>query len=454
MTQVFVLNSAYGLMTAAAAIDAGTVPPAAGPRILLTVNAAVVPEAVPDLADTPHLHSLLARFDRVESLGALLAPTPPTQWAPDVNDLPVFERLLRRAWQIGDGPLELFLQSPQVAPSRTMLRVFPGAEATIVGDGLMTYAPLRTRMPRSLTGRVVSVAYADVVPHVAPLLLAEVGARRAPVPVDRFRSVVEEVAAHTADVELDLLATSPMPTALLLGQYLAALGLVSADEEQAMQQRMVDEAVRFGPERIVFKPHPSAPPSLAAAVAGAARRRGLAFEVYDGGVPAEIVAARMRTAGVVAGFSTALPTVHALFGIPFAAVGNDLLLRRLDPYENSNRIPVTIVDALARDDSPYRDGARLQHLVDAVGYAMQPKIAAQLRPAAETFLTHADAHERDRYFAPARLRHLDLPGAPARTVLDRMFAASGMVGRLEQSRLAVRGAGRRADRAWKAVRGT
>ncbi|GAA3919622.1 polysialyltransferase family glycosyltransferase [Microbacterium invictum] len=454
MTQVFVLNSAYGLMTAVAAIDAGTIPPAHGPRILLGVNAAMIPETVPDLADTPHLRGLLTRFDRVESLNALLAPTSPTAWDPESDDLPVFERLLRRAWQIGDDPVELFLQSPQVAPSRTIVQLFPGAEVTIIGDGLMTYAPLRSRMPRPLTERVVSVAYADVIPGVTPLLFTEIGAQRAPVPIDRFRTVIEEVAAHTEDDDLDVLTTSPMPTVLVLGQYLAALGLVSPDEEQAMQQQMIDQALRFAPERIVFKPHPSAPPSIAAAVAEQARRHGLAFDVYEGAVPAEIVAARLRTVGIVAGFSTALPTVHALFGIPFAAVGNDVLLHRLDPYENSNRIPVTIVDALARDDSPYRDPRRLQQLTDAVGYAMQPKIAAHLRPRAEELLADLDAGERDRYFAPARLKRLALPGAPAPTLLDRMFAASGMVGRLEQSRLTMRGAHRRAGRAWKAVRGT
>jgi len=454
MTQVFVLNSAYGLMTAVSAIDARTVPASAGPRILLTVNAAVIPEAVPDLADIPHLRTLLARFDRVESLGALLEPTPPTRWAPDANDLPVFERLLRRAWQIADDPVELFLQSPQVAPSRTILRLFPGSEVTIIGDGLMTYSPLRHRMSRPLADRVVAVVYADVVPGLAPLLLTEAGARRARVPVERFRAVVEEVAAHTVDADLDLLATSPMPTVLVLGQYLAALGLVSAQEEQAMQERMVEEALRYEPGRIVFKPHPSAPPAVAMAVAEQARARGLAFEVYDGDVPAEIVAARVRTAGVVAGFSTALPTVHALFGMPFAVVGNDVLLHRLDPFENSNRIPVTIVDALARDDARYRDPRRLQELVDAVGYAMQPKIAAHLRPAAQAFLADLEPAERDRYFAPVRLKRLALPGAPPHTWWDRMLDASGMVGRLEQSRLAVRGAGRRAGRAWKAVRGT
>lgn len=454
MTQVFVLNSAYGLMTAAAAIDAGTVPAARGKRILLTVNAAVIPEAVPDIGESRHLRRLLTRFDRVESLGALLAPTLPTQWEPAPDDLPVLERLLRRAWRLSDRPVQLYLQSPQVAPSRTMISLFPGAEVTVIGDGLMTYAPLRQRMPHPLTERVVAVTYADVVPGLTPLLFTEIGAGRSPVPIAGLRAVVDEIAAGDPDENVDLLATSPMPTVLVLGQYLAALGLVSSDEERAMQLRMIDEARRFEPRRIVFKPHPSAPLAIASALAEKARRHGLAFEVYDGALPAEIVAARLRTVGVVAGFSTALPTVNALFGIPVAAVGNEVLLRRFTPYENSNRVPVTIVDALTRDDSPYRDPSRLQHLVDAVGYTMQPRTAAHLEPRARTLLETLDPAERDRYFTPARLTQLRLPGAPPSALLDRMFAASGMVGRLEQSRLVMRGARRRAARAWKELRGT
>lgn len=454
MTQVFVLNSAYGLMTAVAALDAGTIPESRGMRILLTVNAAVIPEAVPDLGDAPHLRGLLARFDRVESLNALLAPTSPTSWHPDPDDLPVFERLLRRAWQIGDESVELFLQSPQVTPSRTLFALFPGAEVTIIGDGLMTYSPLRSKMPRPLIDRVVAVTYADVVPGLTPLLFGGIGAVAAPVPVERFRAVVDEVVAHTADAELDVLSTSPMPTVLVLGQYLAALGLVSDAEEQAMQVQMIDDALQFGPHRIVFKPHPSAPPAIAAAAAERAHQHGLAFEVYDGAVPAEIVAARLHTVGVVAGFSTALPTVHALYGIPISSVGNEVLLQRLDPFENSNRIPVTIIDALTREGSAYLDPVRLQQLVDAVGYAMQPRIAAHLQCPAEEFLAGIDADERDRYFEPRRLKRLGLPGAPALTLSERIFAASGLVGRLEQSRLALRGAYRRVGVAWKAVRGT
>ncbi|GEP47478.1 hypothetical protein FVP74_01195 [Microbacterium saccharophilum] len=454
MTQVFVLNSAYGAMTAAAAMDAGLFPEPSGDRILLAVNAAIVPETTTGIAESRQLQGVLRRFDRVESLNALVAPTPPVQWQPAADDLPMLERLLRRAWGIDDGSsLELFLQSPQVPPSRTLAAVFPGAPITIVGDGLMTYSPIRDRMPAAFADRVLGVAYADVVPGVEPLLFAETGAPRLPVPVDRFRSIVEEVAGAAEDPGLDDLAASAAPTVLILGQYLAHLGLVSADEEQALQAEMVDRALEWSPRRIVFKPHPSAPPAITDAVARRARAHGLEVATYDGEVPAEIVAARLRTVGVVAGFSTALPTVRALFGTPIASAGTELLLRRLHPYENGNRIPVTIVDALTRPGSPYTSPARLQHLLDTVGHTMQPQTAAQLRGRAASFLAGADPDERDRYVGARRLTQLRLPGGRRPGPLARLLTRSGVAGRFEQVRLIARGALRRAARAWKALEG-
>ena len=57
----------------------------------------------------------------------------------------------------------------------------------------------------------------------------------------------------------------------------------------------------------------------------------------------------MRPALVVGCFSTALLTAAALLRLPVARIGTEPLLDRLTPYQNSNRVPVTIVDALLPD---------------------------------------------------------------------------------------------------------
>lgn len=450
MTQLFVLHSAYGLTTAAAALDEGLIE-ASGERILVPVNSARIPETSLAIHEQSNLRTLCARFDRIEPLDEILSPRHPSSWDPAAADLLILNRLLTRAWNL-EGTLELFVQSPQVAPARTLLSLFPDARITIIGDGLMTYSPMRVPLPRTVVERVGRVVYADVVPGVEPLVFGGVDAvaQRMPVPPAAFRKVLLETSAE--DAALDVLADGT-PTALVLGQYLAALGLVSVAEEIAMQCDMIDRAAAWNPRRIVFKPHPSAPPLVTDAVRERAEAHGAEFVEYDGVESAELVAERLDVLGVVAGFSTALPTVQALFGRPIAASGTQTVLRRLTPFENSNRVPATIVDALTRADDRYRERAQLQLLIDAVGYAMQPTIAAHLRSRAEELLEQVDQPERDRYFARGRLVELRLPGAPVEPIARRALRSAGGVGRAEEIRLTIKGARRRATRAWKAIRG-
>lgn len=446
--QLFALHSAYGLMTAAAAIDAALLGEA-HERILVPMNTAKVPETAQDLEAVPRFASLRARFDRIEPLNPVLDPLHPTAWQPDDQDLPMLERLFRRAWRLGDARLELFVQSPQVAPARTLMALFSQAELGVIGDGLMTYSPIRDQLPRQLTERVSRVVYPDVVPAVAPLVFAETGAARVPVAVADFGRVLREAGEAQPDALLDALVDPGTPTALVLGQYLSALGLVSAEEESALQVQMVERAADAGARRIVFKPHPSAPPALSEALAGRASARGLDFATYAGDQPAEFVAHRLGAMAVIAGFSTALPTVRAVFGIPMHAVGTGTVLARLAPFENSNRVPAVIVDALERGVDP----VDLQGLIDAVGYAMQPEIVTHLRAEAVAVLERLTPDERERLVPSSRLRRLDLPGAPAPTPLQRAAGSAGGVGRWEELRLTAAGAKRRARRVWKAATG-
>ncbi|MDE0546891.1 hypothetical protein ON062_09510 [Microbacterium sp. C7(2022)] len=159
---------------------------------------------------------------------------------------------------------------------------------------------------------------------------------------------------------------------------------------------------------------------------------------------------RGHAIGAVAGFSTALPTLAATLDVPTRAVGNDVLLHRLDPYENSNRIPVTLVDALNRPRSPYGTSAHLQQLLDAVAYCMQPVQMAHLRSRAAEFVAQAPESERRRYFDPAILTSAGLPGgAPVplgRALLD--LAAGPR--RSRDLRDTYRAGVRRFGRAWRA----
>jgi hypothetical protein len=171
---------------------------------------------------------------------------------------------------------------------------------------------------------------------------------------------------------------------------------------------------------VVFKPHPSAPARWSRALEQEAEKLGADLTVLDTPVLAEVLYQRLRPVLVVGCFSTALLTAGALYGLPVARVGTSTLLDRLTPYENSNRVPVTIVDALlpelsdraaVTEQRPGMDVTALNELVQAVGYAMQPKIYPQLRPAAEAYLTRRLDSHTWRYFKRKRLTSLALPGA-------------------------------------------
>ncbi|WP_309102876.1 polysialyltransferase family glycosyltransferase [Microbacterium sp.] len=456
MTQVFALHSTYGLATAVAAIDAGLL--GDEERVLVPFTSSRVPETSVGIAADPALNTLRDRFDRIEDLDAVLGPLHPSFWEPRDVDLPVLERLLARAWNVDARDLELMVQSPQVAPARTLLSVFPSARVTIIGDGLMTYSPMRVKLPHIVSARIRRVVYADVVPGVQPLV-GGTAALAVPVAPETFKEALLETAASALrdDAAISTLDDGT-PTVLVLGQYLSALGLVKPEEEIALQADMIDRAVQWSPERVVFKPHPSAPPLLADAVRERAIALGLEFVEYRGSIAAEVLADRLDVRGVVAGFSTALPTVRELFGREIGSAGTETVMKRLTPFENSNRIPATIVDALTRADSPYQDPLRLQLLIDAVGFVMQPVIAGHLRSRAEQLLTELDPAERERYFSAKRLSVLGLPGSAGETLLGRVIrAADGSsadgVGRIEEWRLTVSGARRRAGRAWRAIRG-
>lgn len=465
MTQLFALHSAYGLATAAAAIDGGLLGER-GERLLVPFHSARVPETSVGIVDDPALSSLRARFDRVEDLDQLLGPLHPSSWQPDPADLPLLRRLLTRAWNLDDD-LEVLLQSPQVAPAHTLMLVFPHARLSVIGDGLMTYSPMRIALPHTVTARIGRVLHADVVPGVVPLV-GSPHAETIPVPPALFGAVLSEVAdavPETAEVDQGTAADSAdaadgashldadPSTVLVLGQYLSALGLVSETEEVTLQAAMIDRAAAYGPHRIVFKPHPSAPPLVTDALRDRARSHGVGFCEYRGGLSAEMLAQRLDARAVIAGFSTALPTVRAVFGREIDAVGADTVLARLTPYENSNRVPATIVDALTRADSRYRDPERMQLLIDAVGYAMQPRVARHLRPRAEKLLAELSAADRSRYFSADRLAELRLPGAPTESIVRRVLRPAGGVGRAEELRLTAQGARRRLGRAWRAIRG-
>lgn len=445
LTQIFIGSTLYGTATLAAAVDAGGFP-AADRRILLTSDHALAAEVSPRLADMPGFATLSTRFDEVLDWNAVIEPQHPSAWSPRADDVPLWERYLRTLWGLGDDRVELIVESLQVPPAQSLCQLFPGAAVDVYADGLMSYGPTRVRLDPQIGMRVRRVLHLDLVPGLEPLLLTEFGVPAELVPTEEFLKVLAELAAVAPDGARP--PASEEAPALLLGQYLSALDLISPAQEEELHAEMVRGAFALGHRELVFKPHPSAPALYARRAEAEAERLGARLTVLDSPVLAEVLYQRVRPALVVGCFSTGLLTAATLFGLPVARAGTKTVLGRLSPYQNSNRVPLTVVDALLPDladtdavrgwsaPGPEEVSSRLGGLLSAVGFAMQPRILVEHRGAAEAYLTrHLDEHTW-RYFSRRRLASQGLPGGiPARlTFLTRSPAVRRAVRQVRRVR--------------------
>ncbi|MFD3455339.1 polysialyltransferase family glycosyltransferase [Streptomyces sp. NPDC058691] len=423
--QIFEASTLYGAATLAAALDAGLFGPHAGTRrILLVSNNASVPESAVQLSEMYGYERIASRFDEVISWNAVIHPHHPSEWAPEEDESPIWQRLFRHAWGLGDAPVELAVESIQVNPAQALVTIFAESVIHVYADGLMSYGPTREKLAGPLGSRVQRVLHLDLVPGLRPLLLTETGAEPELVPDDAFTAVLKEIAVEAADdPRLTALADEP-PTAVLLGQYLAALRILSAQEEEELHVTMLRGAIAAGHRSIVFKPHPTAPASYSRALDEVAAAEGVRLRVLDGPLLAETLYESCRPSLVVGCFSTAMLTARAYFGVAIARTGTRLVLDRLTPYQNSNRMPLTIVDHLVPDvavpGAKGGDAAELPALVRTVGFCMQPKMHPGMRAEAAAWLRANIGPDTEYYFRRRRLTSLRLPGGDPLSTAQRL----------------------------------
>jgi hypothetical protein len=411
-TQIVLASTAFGLATVTAAYESGAIGPTERRILVITCNT-TMPEATVPMHDIAGASELIDRFDAVYDYNACIEPQHPSVWRPRQGDLPLLERHFRQLWQLGPDDLHLIVESIQVNPAQALCRIFGDARIDVYADGLMSYGPTRTALPEMVASRIERLLHLDLVPGLAPLLLSERHVPARVISTGSFRSVVKRMVADQGGISAN------DQVVLIVGQYLAADGFLSEREELDLYHAMLSGCAEAGFTSIAFKPHPSAPASQLQVLHDAAAARGIRLVVPAGRELAESWFERGGVELVVGCFSTALLTASQLYGLPVARFGTELMLERLVPYHNSNRIPVTAVDALLPDLSSVSKSEQrprssvevdVDRLVVTVGYAMQPQRLAARRPEAEAFLRdHYDSHAR--YFKRRRLTRLGLPGS-------------------------------------------
>jgi Alpha-2,8-polysialyltransferase (POLYST) len=414
-TQIVLATTAFGLVTATAAYESGMLARCER-RILAVACTTAMPEATAPMRAITGVPDLMSRFDAVYDYNAIIEPLHPSTWRPRPGDLPLWERHFRLLWDLGDDDLHLVVESIHVNPAQALVRIFGDARIDVYADGLMSYGPTRTALPEMVAGRIERLLHLDLVPGVRPLLLSERQVPTAVIPTESFRRVAKIMVADRAAVG------GTESIALILGQYLAGNELVTEREELDLYTKMVSACAAAGYSSLVFKPHPSAAAAYAARLNDIAHALGVRLAVVDGPELAEAWFERGGIELVVGCFSTALLTASSLYGLPVAQLGTEMMLEQLTPFQNSNRIPVTLVDALLpnlsadlsslvrSENPPHRSMEEIGALVLAVGYAMQPQRLAARRTEAAAFLAeHYESHSR--YFKRRRLTRLGLPGS-------------------------------------------
>ncbi|MET7730922.1 alpha-2,8-polysialyltransferase family protein [Streptomyces sp. NPDC005402] len=438
-TQIFCASTLYGAVTLAAAIDSDLFEEPER-RVLLVFNNTATPETSTPLDEMPGFAPLRDHFDEVLSWNEAIRPFHPGSWTPRPDDIPLFERYLRLLWGLGDDRVELVMESIQVTPALTVAQIFTGAPVDVYADGLMSYGPTRSKLDPLVGTRVRRLLHLDLIAGLTPMLLTEFGVPPVVVPTSAFLKAMGELTSAVEE-----LPPLPENAALLLGQYLSALDILSPAEEEDLHVRMLKGAVAQGHRSVVFKPHPSAPARFSRVLEAEAEKLGVDLTVLDTPVLAEVLFAKARPALVVGCFSTALFTASALYDLPAARIGTELLLERLTPYQNSNRVPVVLADAVL-PDLEGRAGQEaipadtLNALITALGFTLQPQIHPALRPAAERYLSQQFGPRTRRYFRKKRLTALGLPGGiPERLAfLPRNATARRVVRRARALKKAVR----------------
>lgn len=447
MQHVFEVATGFGLCGVAAIIDRFEVGPVQD-RILLVANTVPAPEAVVPVHEAPEYAGLVARFGRIVLLNDLIAPEHPFGWSPEpgTHHARLATAQLLDACGIAPGdPHTLWIESIQGTASQSLARLFDRARIHVYADGLMTYGPTRIRLPATIGDRVDEVVHLDLVPGHRPFVLHEFAPEYRSFPVDDFLSVLRGVS------RIDVDGVSG-PVSVVVGQYLADLDLLTAEEDAELLRRMIRAALDAEPGcPVLVRGHPRSSGRAVAGVVAAFVAEGGDVRLLPTSGLVETLFDQLDVRLVVSCFSTALFTARAM-GIRTMSVGAAAVLRQLRPYQNSNRMAIVLADLLhdsvplvgGRTEPAETDQAMVDLVMAMTALSMQPGVLEQLLGVHDEAVLALSAERfavLRRYVGIDRLRRL-VPGLPGqhRSLSNRLRGRAARVP-------ALRGAWRAANRA-------
>lgn len=314
-------------------------------------------------------------FDKIYYLNDLIAPLHPAKWISPKNTMDKLAIRSILCTLLGVNKVEtLLIESLHVAPAATLAEIFYDSELLVYSDGLMTYGPTRFKLPYSIGSKVSNLFYIDLLHGLKPNYLKEFHVNLCPVDPEIIKSKIKEISVN---IQPELMLENDVP--VFAGQYLSGLGIISEEEEVGLYVEGIVCAAKKGKiNSVYFKPHPSFSSTLINLVRENALKKGINILVLPSTQLLEELMLIFKPAFVVSVFSTALATANAIFKAKSYSFRTEWFIRKLEPFQNSNRVPAYIClhvfEDIENKSLVLKESDNLQMAVNILSYGMQPSL--------------------------------------------------------------------------------
>lgn len=328
---------------------------------LLVSNNGPKPETDEDLyGKIVELNEKDRKFSKVIYLNDLVFPYHPSKLKKDSSLLGM--EVLRNCICPVEPEL-LLLESIQVPPALFLGELFCFSEIMVYADGLMVFSPTREDLPESVLKRISKVFYVDLLDGIAPLLLKEAG----PIyEVVSKENIIKTCRDFQKNLNIQLIEENSI---LILGQYLTDLGFVSAETEESWYKEIIRQLYRENGDKYsyIFKPHPGCSPNFSRNLITCLNEEGIQVKLDVSRLPIEIFGKRVaKVSGI---FSTGILNLQYLYGVEASSFYTKELFNRIEPFKNSNRIPVLICNYLCDNTSLLKEYFPLNLLLELFAFA-------------------------------------------------------------------------------------
>lgn len=296
------------------------------------------PEVNQSLINTINKYDILTKnFKEIVYLNDIIYPLHPSQLNLREENINSIQRIKK---MIGCEYFKtLLLESIQVSPSKYIAEIYFESDICIYSDGVMVYAPTRFDLENSILNRISKVFFIELVHNIKPLLLIEAN----PVYISISSKKIKEYFAKLYNI-----ISSDKKKIIVVGQYLADLDLISADDEGELYSKILEKEISIYGNNydFVFRPHPSSQISYKYKIKQLADKNNVNIYIDEDTLPLECRYSNINTYKVSGIFSTSLFMMKKIYNINIQSYYNDILYQKITNISNSNIIPIVLSNIL------------------------------------------------------------------------------------------------------------